>query len=197
MVPDMNVSRMDARAALQDVDSAGRRSRIHVGYQFASLALLVWGALWIIAGSISALWANAAGTAWIVVDVIGMVAMGYLVLRNARHFTGDEVTGVFRPSAQAIRFVVVAAVLAGFGAMTSLIFGPASATEIMAFITILIAAIYMVIGLWTGLRLFAIGAVLAALVVSAFLIAPVQLPLIVSLLGGSALILGGLWMRWA
>ena len=193
----MNVSRVDARAALQDVDAASRRSRTHVGYQFASLALLVWGALWIIAGSISALWADAAGVAWIVVDVIGTVAMGYLVLRHARRFAGDEAPSVFRPSAQAIRFVAAAAILAGFGAMMGLILGPMSATEIMAFIAILIAAIYMVIGLWTGLRLFAIGAVLAALVVGAFLIAPVQLPLIVSLLGGAALILGGLWMRWA
>ena len=76
--------------------------------------------------------------------------------------------------------------------MVGLIFQPTSATEIMAFITILVAAIYMVAGLWAGLRLFVIGAVLAALVVSAFFIAPVQLPLIVSFLGGSALILGGL-----
>jgi len=193
----MNVTRADAQAALREVDAATRQSRTHVGYQFASLALLLWGALWIGAGAISALWPDAAGAGWIAADVIGTVAMGCLVLRHARRFTGYQASGAFRPSAEAIRFVVAAAVLAGFGAMTGLIFGPASATEIMAFITVVIAAIYMVVGLWTGLRLFAIGAVLAALVVSAFLIAPVQLPLIVSLLGGAALILGGLWMRWA
>ena len=193
----MNVSRTDAQAALQEVDSATRQSRTHLGYQFASLALLVWGALWIIAGVIGAIWPNAAGAGWIGIDVVGTVAMGYLVVRHARRFAGDGASGVFRPSAQAIRFGVTAAVLVGFAAMTALIFGPASATEIMAFITVVIAAIYMVIGLWTGLRLFVLGAVLAALVVSAFLIAPVQLPLIVSLLGGGALVLGGLWMRWA
>ena len=193
----MNVTRTAAQAALREVDSATRQSRTHVGYQFASLALLVWGVLWIVAGSVAAVWPDAAGLGWLVVDVIGTVAMGYLVLRHARRFTRVEVSGAFRPSTQAVRFVVTAAVLAGFAAMTSLIFGPASATEIMAFITVVIAAIYMVVGLWTGLRLFAIGAVLAALVVSAFLIAPVQLPLIVSLIGGAGLILGGLWMRWA
>ncbi len=193
----MNVSRIDAEAALQDVDSAKRQSRTHVGYQFGSLALLLWGALWIVAGSVSALWPDAAGVGWIVVDVIGTAAMGYLVLRNARRFPGYGASGVFRLPAQAIRFVGTAVVLGAFGAMVGLIFRPLSATEIMAFITTVVAAIYMVAGLWVGLRLFAIGAVLAALVVSAFLIAPVQLPLIVSFLGGSALVLGGLWMRWA
>ena len=193
----MNVSRIDAEAALQDVDSARRQSRTHVGYQFGSLALLLWGALWIVAGVISAVWPDGAGAGWLVVDLIGTAAMGYLVLRNARRFSSYGASGVFRPSAQAIRFVVTAVVLGAFGAMVGLIFRPTSATEIMAFITILVAAIYMVAGLWAGLRLFVIGAVLAALVVSAFLIAPVQLPLIVSFLGGSALILGGLWMRWA
>ena len=150
----MNVSRIDAEAALQDVDSARRQSRTHVGYQFGSLALLVWGALWIVAGVISAVWPDGAGAGWLVVDLIGTAAMGYLVLRNARRFSSYGASGVFRPSAQAIRFVVTAVVLGAFGAMVGLIFRPTSATEIMAFITILVAAIYMVAGLWTGLRLF-------------------------------------------
>ena len=193
----MNVTRTDAEAALHDVASARRRSRTHVGYQMGSACLLVWGLLWIVAGGISALWPDGAGIGWLVVDLVGTAATGYLVLRSARRWDSNGASGDVGRATQSIRFVVTAAVLGAFGAMTGLIFRPTSATEVMAFITIVVAAIYMVAGLWTGLRLFVIGAVLAALVVSAFLIAPGQLPLIVSFLGGSGLILGGLWMRWA
>ena len=73
--------------------------------------------------------------------------------------------------------------------------GPVSGVEVQTFITILIAAIYMILGLWTGYRLAVIGAILAVLVVSAFFYTPAQFPLMVSILGGVALILGGLWMR--
>ena len=193
----MNVTRADAQAALRAVDAATRQSRTHLGYQFASLALLVWGALWIVAGASVRSGPTPPAPAGLSSTCSARLPWVIWSCATPDASPATRTSGGFRSTSQAIRFVVTAAVVAGFAAMTGLIFGPLTATEIMAFITVLIAAIYMVIGLWTGLRLFAIGAVLAALVVSAFLIAPVQLPFIVSLLGGSALILGGLWMRWA
>ena len=157
----------------------------------------MWGTLWIVAGVISALWPDGAGIGWLVVDLIGIAATGYLCLRNARRWAGTGTSGDVGLSAQAVRFIVAAAVLGAFGAMAFQIFRPSSEAEVMAFITMVVATIYMVAGLWTGLRLSVIGAVLAALVVGAFLIAPAQLPLIVSFLGGSGLVLGGVWMRRA
>lgn len=81
--------------------------------------------------------------------------------------------------------------------MTFVVFAPISSVEIQTFISILIAATYMILGLWFGYRLTVIGVVLAVLVVSAFFYTPTQFPLMVSILGGGALVLGGLWMRRA
>ena len=187
----MSITRNDADAALRDAGKAGEYSKTLFHYEMASPYLLLWGVLWIIAGIVSVLSPEHTGTGWLVVDTIGIIATGYLVAGDARQFEETNIRG------EALRFVATAAVLAVFFTLTFTLFGPVSAVEIQAFITILIASIYMVIGFWTGIRLSVIGAFLALLVVSALFYTPALFPLLVSILGGGALILGGLWMRRA
>ena len=187
----MNVSRDDAETALKDVDAARRHSLTLFQYGLASPYLLLWGMLWIVAGVIGALSPGNTGIGWLVVDTVGIVATGYLVVRNARRYARDGARN------QGLRFVATVAVLAAFTAMVFMIFGPVSGAEVQTFITMLIAAIYMTAGIWVGSKYVIVGAVLAAVIIGAFHLAPAHLPLIVSVLGGGALILGGLWMRKA
>ena len=187
----MNVTKNDAETALRDAGRAGEHSLTLFHYELASPYLLLWGVLWIIAGIIATISPESTGMGWLIVDTIGIIATGYLVASDARRIDKDNIRN------EGLRYGATVIVLTAFITMTFVVFAPVSGVEVQTFITILIAAIYMILGLWTGYRLAVIGAILAVLVVSAFFYTPAQFPLMVSILGGGALILGGLWMRRA
>ena len=187
----MKITKNDAESALRDVGKAEEQSLTLYHYEMTSPYLLLWGTLWIIAGIISALSPDNARMGWVIVNTIGIIATGYLVIGDARRLAK------YNARSEGLRYIAAVVVITVFLTMTFTIFYPVSNIQIQSFITVLIATIYMIIGLWTGYRLTVIGAILAVLVVSALFLAPAQFPLIVSLLGGSALIAGGLWMRRA
>ena len=187
----MKITKNDAESALRDAGKAEEQSLTLYHYELTSPYLLLWGILWIIAGIISALSPDNARMGWLIVDAIGIVASGYLVIGDARRLAK------YNARSEGLRYMATVIVITVFLTMTFTIFNPVSGIQIQSFMTVLIATIYMIIGLWTGYRLTVIGAVLAVLVVSALFLAPAQFPLMVSILGGGALILGGLWMRRA
>ena len=185
----MNITKDDAAAALRDVGETGEYSLSLFHYGITSPYLLLWGALWIIAGIVSVLSPHNTGIGWLVVVTIGIIATGYLAVGDARRFAKHSARG------EGLRFLATVAVLAAFLTMTFVVFAPVSGVEIQTFITILIAAIYMILGFWTGKLLSAIGADLAILVAIAYFFLPSHFPLIVSILGGVTLIIGGVMMR--
>ena len=187
----MNMNKNDAETSLRDAGRAAEHSQTLFHYELASPYLLLWGILWIAAGIIGATSPENTGLGWLIIDTTGIVATSYLVARNVRRFDNVNVRN------EGLRYGATAIVMGAFITMTFVVFAPVSGVEIQTFITILIAAIYMILGLWTGYRLAVIGAVLTVLVVSAFFYTPTQFPLMVSILGGGALIIGGLWMRRA
>ena len=187
----MNITKNDAEAALRDVGETGEYSQTLFHYQITSPYLLLWGVLWIIAGIVSVISPQNTGIGWLVVVTIGIIANGYLVASDARRFAESNIRR------ESLRYVAAVAVLTGFLTMTFVVFAPVSAVEIQTFITILIASIYMILGFWTGKLLSVVGADLAILVVIAYFFLPAYYPLIVSILGGAALIAGGLLMRKA
>ncbi len=187
----MNITKDDAAAALRYAGQAGEHSQTLFNYEMASPYLLLWGVLWVIAGIVGVFSPQHTNIAWLIVNTVGIVATGYLVACDSRRIPKDS------ERSEGLRYGATVAVLTAFLTMTFLVFAPVSGVEVQTFITILIAAIYMILGLWTGYRLAVIGLVLAILVTSAFFYTPAQFPLMVSILGGAALILGGLWMRRA
>ena len=187
----MSITKNEAETALRDAEKAEEHSLTLHHYEVASPYLLLWGVIWIIAGTISVISPENAGAGWLIADTIGIVATGYLVARDAQRFTKHTARS------EGLRYMAAVVVITMFLAMTFTIFNPVSGIQIQSFITVLIAAIYMIMGLWTGYRLTVIGAILAVLVVSALFLAPAQFPLMVSILGGGTLIAGGLWMRRA
>ena len=187
----MSITKNEAETALRDAEEAKERSLTLFGYEMASPYLLLWGVLWITAGIVSVISPQNTGIGWLVVVTIGIIANGYLVASDARRFAESNIRR------ESLRYVAAVAVLTGFLTMTFVVFAPVSGVEIQTFITILIASIYMILGLWTGKLLSAVGADLAILVVIAYFFLPAYYPLIVSILGGAALIAGGLLMRKA
>ena len=187
----MTVTRDDAASALHDIDTAERKVLTAFRYWLCCPYLLLWGALWIIAGAAGAVSPENTGIGWLVVDIAGFIGTGFLVATQARRYREGSERG------QIVRYLGTGAVVAAFIAATLTLFAPVSNVEVQTFFTILIAAIYAVAGCWFGLRYAAVGAALAALALGSFHFAPAHLTLIVPFLGGGALILGGLWMRRA
>ena len=185
----MNLSREEAASRLHDIDAAGSLSLTLFNYRLASPYLLLWGALWIVAGVIGAASPDNAGIGWLIVDIAGLAGTGYLVARQRRRY--PEMGGRLRM----VRWLATALVIAAFIALTLRVFAPVTGVQVQTLVTLLVAAAYALAGCWVGYRYAVVGAVLAVLAVAAFHLAPAELPLIVSLLGGGALILGGAWMR--
>lgn len=187
----MTVTRNDAATALHDVDSARRHSLTLFEYGLASPFLLLWGVLWIVAGAVGALSPDNAGIGWLIVDIVGFAGTGILIaVQSRRYGEGDGRSRLFR-------CVATGAVLVVFVALTLSVFAPVSDVEILMLITMVVAAMYVIAGCWTGGRYAVVGAALAAVAAGLFHLAPDLVPLIVPIVGGGTLILGGLWMRSA
>ena len=185
----MTFTRNDALSALNDVDSASRRSRTLFQYELASPYLVLWGVLWIVAGAIGANSPESAGLGWLVVDIIGFAGTAILAARQIRRYGEDGRRG------RMLRYLATFAVLAAFAATTLMVFAPVTSLQVLMLITLLVATAYMTAGCWIGVRYAVVGAVLAVLAVGLFRLAPDRAALIVPFLGGGALVLGGLWMR--
>ena len=186
----MSVTRDDAASALHDIDKAERHSLTLFQYTAGSPYLLLWGAMWIVAGAVSALSPENTGIGWAVADAVGLAGTAWLAVVQSRRYGKDSGrTGTYR-------FLGAAVVLAAFITLTLTVFAPVSGVEIQTFIVLLVAAAYALVGCWFGLRFAVVGAALAGLSVGALYYAPANAAYIVPLLGGGALILAGLWMRW-
>ena len=187
----MTVTRDDAASALRDIDKAERHSLTLFQYTAGSPYLLLWGPLWIAAGAVGALSPENIGVGWAAADAVGLAGTAYLAVVQSRRFGRDG------GRAGTYRFLGTAVVLAAFITLTLAVFAPVSGVAIQTFIVLLVAAVYALVGCWIGLRFAVVGAVLAGLAVGAFYYAPAHAAYIVPFLGGGALILAGLWMRWA
>lgn len=185
----MNLTRDEAASQLREIEAARSRSLTLFNYRLASPYFLLWGAMWIVAGAVGAASPGNAGIGWLIADLVGLAGTGYLVVSQTRR--NPERDG----RRNTFRFLAIALVLAAFVTLTLRVFAPVSGIQIQTFITLLVAATYALAGCWFGLRYAVVGTVLAVLAVGAFHFAPAQLPLIVSLLGGGAIILAGVWMR--
>ena len=187
----MTVTKDDASSALRDIEKAERQSLTLFQYRAGSPYLLLWGALWTVAGAVGALSPQNVGLGWAVVDAIGLAGTACLVIGQSRRYRGKgDRTGTYR-------FLGIAVILAAFITLTLTVFAPVSGVEFQTFIVLLVAAAYGLVGCWFGLRFAVVGAALAGLAVGALFYAPAPAAYIVPLLGGGALILAGLWMRWA
>ena len=187
----MTVSKDDALAALHDIETTERRSRRLFRYGLASPYVLLWGALWLVAGATGALSPAHTGIGWAAVDLVGLLGSGYLVATHARR-CGDRGERV-----RLLRYVATIAVLAAFIGVTQMVFAPVSSDEVLMLIVLVVAAVYAIAGCWVGVRYAVVGTALAALAVGVFHLAPALVPSIVPIAGGGALVLGGLWMRRA
>ena len=179
----MTLSRADAAAALQDIDAATTRSRALHGYQRAAPHLIIWGVAWAVGYTVTDLAPAWTGPAWlssVVIATGGDIAA-------ARSGGKGEGNGALFAAVFAIFLIFIGATIA--------VMGPHEPKQVGAFIPLVVAAVYAVIGLMDAPRMLVLGGALAALTLFGFFALPAHFLLWMAVVGGGSLILGGIWLR--
>lgn len=186
----MTMTPQDAAAALSEIEQAGAHSKMLKGYERASPYLILWGLLWIVAGTVAQISPANTSMAWWTVDAIGILVTIYLAMRQSRQQQSKTRPIVFR-------IVTLGFILGAFNAAVFNVFAPVSGAQVMSFAGLLCAVIYMAVGLWFGTRYVVLGATLFATTLVGFFALPEFTVVFISWAGGASIALSGLWLRRA
>jgi len=196
----MSLSPDQATSVLRDIAAVENRSQRFFAYREASPHLMLWGVLWAVGYGATAVMPRHGTAIWIAILAIG-IAAGFLIgLRAAvqRDARADAPADPTRRRAVAwLRWRFGGIWLIGFAfiAAAVAVMWPCSPRQVGAFIPLVVAAAYAILGLWCGVRFVLVGAVLAVLTLGGFFLLPTQFALWMAAAGGGALVLGGSWLR--
>jgi hypothetical protein len=178
----MSITEADARAALRLVDEAGQRSATLRRYQSAAPHVILWGGVYAVAYTLSALRPDRSWLVWLILVPCALM-VDALISRQCRgRFNWRLSLGLF-----ALLFVFVNA--------TALIMHPSDARQMAAFLGLVAASAYVVLGIILGRRLVFTGIALGAVTLVGFFAVPAIFMPWMAAAGGGALVIGGLWLR--
>jgi hypothetical protein len=196
----MRLSPDQAVSVLHEIAAVENRSQRVFAYREASPHLMLWGVLWAVGYGATAVTPQHLTAIWIAIPAIGIVA-GFLIRLRAAVHRGTRTDAPADPALrrtiarQRWRFAGIWLIVFAFIAAAFAVMWPCSPGQVGAFIPLVVAAGYAVLGLWHGLRLVLVGAVLAVLTLGGFYLLPTQFALWMAAVGGGALVLGGSWLR--
>lgn len=182
----MTITQKDAEAALNSVEEAKDRLNILASYRHGAPYFVLWGLVWFFAYMACDFLPDRVGIIWALGDVIGIggsVALGVLRPRRRGRFEW--------------RWFAEIAVLAVFAGSVLSIMRPANPEGFAAFFSLLFGLLYMVIGLWFGMRLFLAGLVVTLAAVGGYFLLKEHYYAWLAVFGGGAFFLTGLWLRRA
>lgn len=177
----------DAAEALKTAATATQRSVAAVAYTRVGRRLIVWGIVWIIVNVAGIVRLPVDGTyAWPAVNFAGLVACIILDIRSAPGRRGWRHAG---------ESLVLFLGFAAFVLSTQFVVVQPTLIQVESLVTLVLGLIYIVIGLYIGWRLVAVGAALMLIVIAGSAWAPGQFFVWMAAAGGGGLILGGMWLR--
>jgi hypothetical protein len=187
----MSLTPGEAAESLKEIQRTQTRSASARGYANTSPFLILWGVIWMIAYGVSDLAPRYGNGTWALLTVLGF-AISMWIGRGRAKF-GDPHPGLNNHAG--IRFFAMFFAIGMFVAATYAIFGHATVQQQAAFSPLVVALIYIIIGIWKGLRLAVTGIAIAALTLGGFFWLPSHFLLWMAFVGGGALVLAGLWLR--
>lgn len=176
------------KALLLDLEQTETRTRQYLGYWRAGAYVQLWGVVWFCAYLASFFLPEKGGIVWLVANLVGIA--GSVLLSMGRNYTLGAAGKNAYKGWLAFALVMVFALL-----VSSLIGNRPAALSV--FWSCLFMTIYMIVGLWWGMRWTILGALVAVLTVLSYLYLASWFNLIMALLGGGGLIVGGTWLRKA
>ena len=187
----MSLTPDQAADSLKEIERTRRRSASVRGYANSSPFFVMWGAIWMIGYGGSDLFRHQAGLIWSVLTVAGLA--GSMAIGRARARQGDPHPGVNQYAG--LRSLGTFVAIGLFIAATYAIFGPTRPAQQAAFVPLILALAYSLLGIWKGPRFLVTGIALAALTLGGFFFLPAHFLLWMAVVGGGSLVLAGLWLR--
>jgi hypothetical protein len=146
--------------------------------------LAVWGVEWI-AGNLASQFApGLASAVWTAGTLIGVALSFWLSWRPGRAGKGG------RAAATALAIFVFFLCLFSILRLTDM-------RELDAVISLAVGSAYVVLGVWTGARYAGLGVAVVAAVMAGWFLFPAVFFVWMAVVGGGALLLGGLWLSRA
>lgn len=181
----MNISPQQANAALAEAHRTVDRSKILYGYQQKTPQFIIWGLVWFVGYLMSYFLPSKQGWSWLILDTLGAIASFWVAQRNQRqHGRRDD-----------WRLFAVGITLCAFIVLTFQILTPHSSKQITSFIPLLFGTLYVLVGIWVGLRLVVAGIAIMGLTLVAYFWIDNYFNIWMAVVGGGALVATGLWLR--
>ena len=188
----MTLSPDKAAEALKDIGRTERRSFTAYGYQSAAPYLILWGLIWGVGYSANDLFPAYSAQAWWVLLTIGFVVSAVIGRRAGRGKLSSRANNIV-----GLRITACWVVLLGFFYALFTVMAPVTDRQVSVFFPLFFGTIYMLVGIWIGVRIAIAGAVVIALALIAFFYVHVHFGLWMAALSGGTLLLSGLWLRRA
>ena len=176
----------EAASTLSDIEIIVRRVRQSRIYQFASLMLIMWGALVFAGYLVTYLTPRNAGYGWIAVYAVGIAGSVAISAFNRAH------SGVRTFD---LRMLLAFLLFLAFGIFVSSGLGHFTPRQMGTFWPIYFMLVYSIAGLWVGQAFVAIGLGIIVLTLTGYFLAGDGFDLWMAFVNGGGLMLGGLWMR--
>jgi hypothetical protein len=180
----MPVSPEQASEALDLVADVQARSKTLYGYWRGAPHLILWGVLWMMGFGLADVFPSHVTIIWSVVTPVG-IAAGIVIDR----YRDDE------RASRDWKYAIIMLAFAAFFFAAFAVMKPHDPNQASAFICLVVALIYVLMGLWFGVRYIAGGMLIAALTLAGFFLLHSHFSLWMASIGGSALIFTGLWLR--
>jgi hypothetical protein len=195
----MVVDAQEATRALADIEAVKGRMSALKYYRNAGPYFILWGCVWLIGdGAIEFTSAAIANWIWLGLIILGVAGSVLIGARQGARSKRESPAAAKAGDRIWVRSMLIAVLVFAFIWTTMAIFGGATGRQFTAFISITIGFVYMATGLaaWAW-RVFFLGAVVAGLTMIGYLWLAAHFFLWMSLVGGGALIVGGLLIRKA
>ena len=193
----MILSPDQAAQSLKEIEQTGRRSAEVHEYAASSPQFILWGLIWMAGYAGSYLlpnygFAHGINWLWFGLVVIGVIGSSILGRRRYRDLAPEAIV---QAKAIGLRWGMTLFVFYAFIFATFVVMRPANPAASGAFIPLLVAAIYAIMGIWRGVRFLYAGIAVAALTLGGWFYLPHFFLLWMAAVGGGSLILVGLWLK--
>lgn len=193
----MSLSHGQAAESLKEIEKTARRSAEAHEYAHASPQFILWGLVWMVGYAGSDLLPNygfvhGINWLWFGLVLIGIFGSHVLGRRRYRNLPPDALA---KGKAIGFRWGMTMLVFYAFIAATFAVMRPVNPAASGAFVPLLIAAIYCIMGIWQGLRFLYAGIAVAVLTLFGWFWLPQYFLLWMAMVGGGSLILVGLWLK--
>ena len=191
----MSLTPGEAADSLKEIQRTQSRSASARGYANTSPFLILWGVIWMIGYGGqrpgAALLPTAPG---LLLTLAGFAGAPCGIGRARAPAQGNPHPGMNAHAG--LRFVAMFVAIGLFVAATYAIFGSATTAQQAAFIPLVVALAYIMLGIWKGAAPCVVtGVAVAALTLGGFFLLQQHFLLWMAVVGGGALVLAGLWLR--